>query len=81
MADLETEYIERVMDVDPPATTDEAAANLAAAIENADVVVQAFGANGQPASTALSITGSDPEDQLDSIVAVLVAFGLATDDR
>lgn len=83
MADLETEYYNRVTSVDPPpADAQEAAENLAAAINNADVVVQGFAVHGTTAVTsAESITGADPQSQIDSIVDALVAYGLVTDDR
>lgn len=82
MANLQQEYLDRVTGVDPqPETPEEAAANLAAAIENADVSVQAFAANGETPVGKQSITGALAQDQIDSIVAALVALGLATDDR
>lgn len=81
MANLKTEYKNRVTDAAHPTNADDAAQNLADVIENADVTCQKFAANGTTPAGKQSITGASTQDQVDSIVAALVALGLATDNR
>lgn len=63
-----------------PEDAAEAGTNVADAFAAADVRVKKFGLDVSPVA-AQSITGASTQDQVDSLVAALVALGLATDDR